>query len=98
MKKVISCLVLLAMLATLFSAAMVVFTHAQYNLSNYGTPIVLWRKNRHRGFDSILFDLGAVLFVLACAWCHVALLANLWQFPLPRLPWADAANAAAYLL
>ena len=70
---------------SLLTAAMSVFVYAQHNKEEHGTYVVLLARNSRRGFDSVLFDLGIVLLMLAMAYAHILITAELWGIELPHL-------------
>ena len=70
---------------SLLTAAMSVFVYAQHNKEEHGTYVVLLARNSRRGFDSVLFDLCIVLLMLAMAYAHIMITADLWGIELPHL-------------
>ena len=64
---------------------MSVFVYAQHNKEEHGTHVVLLARNSRRGFDSVLFDLCIVLLMLAMAYAHIMITAELWGIELPHL-------------
>ncbi len=75
----------LVTVVSLLTAAMSIFVYAQHNKEEHGTYVVLLARNSRRGLDSVLFDLAIVLLMLAMAYAHIMITAELWGIELPHL-------------
>lgn len=70
----------------LLLTAMTVFADIQDKIEIYGRPIILFARNQTtKRFDSSLFSLLGVLFLLAAAYVYCAITAALWHISLPTL-------------
>ena len=58
-------------LVSLAVGVMSLFSSAQGNVENYGTPIVLLRRTRNRGFTSSVLDLMIAGFPLWVSYAHI---------------------------
>ena len=67
------------------SAIMMAFSRIQENLDFHGTPIVIWRKSRNGGVDSIILDAMMVIMSFAPAYAVLVMTADIWGFSLSIL-------------
>ena len=67
------------------SAIMMAFSRREENLDFHGTPIVIWRKSRNGGVDSVLLDAGMVIMSFAPAYAVLVMTADIWGFSLSIL-------------
>ena len=72
----------LMFLLGIFSAIMIGFALIWSNIEEHGRPIVLLAQRKNKGFDSVIFDVAAVLFCLLVGYAHILLTADLWGMDL----------------
>lgn len=69
----------LHILVALAMAVMNFFSGVQDNMEEYGTPIVLLRRNSQKGIDSVVFHLWMAIFPLASAYAHLKMVLDIVQ-------------------
>lgn len=67
----------LMFLLGIFSAIMLGFALIRSNIEEHGRPLVLFARRKYHGYDSIVFNVVAVLFCLLVGYAHVLLTKNL---------------------
>ena len=72
-------------LLCILTACMMVFAKIQDNLDDHGKAIVLWAKTSNGGWDSFIFDVILVCFILAMAYVNIMLVGEIWGVSLPAL-------------
>ena len=66
----------------LSAGIMIAFALIWGNIEEHGRPIVLLAQRKNKGFDSVIFDVAAVLFCLLMGYAHILLTADLWGMDL----------------